>query len=127
MSPTLSLPCCASAGLAASIAHAVAIAAMVAIVAPVRRGNLISFMTRSSQMICCRSRARPLKRRRRDSCCPCPQLETLDLTCCGLGQLVDELDPARIFIRGQLRLHMLAELFCQHVGAAVGALEHDIR
>src|ERR1700747_2251362 len=37
------------------------------------------------------------------------EFEALDLAGGGLGQLVDELDPARIFVRGKPRFHMLLQ------------------
>jgi hypothetical protein len=41
------------------------------------------------------------------------QLEALDFTRCRLGKLVDELDPARIFVRREPLLDVLAQLLRQ--------------
>src|SRR5262245_61671920 len=108
MSPTLSLPCCCDcAGPAASNAPA----ANAAAIAPTRRrfhGFISCFLLRWMSY---RS--------------PGAQLEALDFTRCRLGQLVDELDPARVLVGRELAFDVRPELLGQRVGALLPALQHD--
>src|SRR5512139_272798 len=54
------------------------------------------------------------------------QLETLDFTRSRLRQLVDELDPARILVRRELRLDVRAELLRERIRTRLPAFQHDI-
>src|SRR6185295_9588243 len=56
-----------------------------------------------------------------------PQLEALYLTCGRLGELVDELDPARVLVRREVRLHVLAQLLGELSRRRPAALQHDVR
>ena len=49
----------------------------------------------------------------------------LDLAADGLGQLVDELDDARVLVRGGRVLDVVLQLLVQLVGGLVAAREHD--
>src|SRR5215470_8818256 len=54
------------------------------------------------------------------------QLETLDLPGGGLGELVDELDPARVFIARKPRLHMLLQGVRERPVRPDARLQHNI-
>ena len=54
-----------------------------------------------------------------------PQLEALDLAGGGLGQLGDELDPARVLVGGELVLDEALELVLEGRRRGVAVLEHD--
>src|SRR6266542_6023581 len=52
-----------------------------------------------------------------------PELEPLDLAGRGLRQLVDEIDPAWVFVRRDPRLHELLQLLGQRVARLLALLE----
>src|SRR5438477_5377871 len=56
-----------------------------------------------------------------------PELEPLDLARRGLGQLVDEFDPARVFVRSDPGLHEQLELLGERVARFLALLQQNER